>query len=30
MIAGERVEHANPEEQGADHEEGDIEHGKAP
>jgi hypothetical protein len=30
FVAGERVEHASPEEDGAHHEEGDIEHGNSP
>jgi hypothetical protein len=30
FVAGERVERANPEEEDADHEEGDVEHGISP
>jgi hypothetical protein len=30
VIAGERVERARPEEESANHEEGDVEHGTTP
>ena len=30
FVAGERVESASPEEEGANHEEGDIQHGFSP
>src|SRR5450755_1406500 len=30
FVAGERVEHASPEEESANHEEGDVEHGISP
>jgi hypothetical protein len=30
IVAGERVERAKPEEEGANHQVGDIEHGKTP
>jgi hypothetical protein len=30
FVAGERVENASPEEESADHEEGDVEHGNSP
>lgn len=30
LFAGQRVKHARPEEEGADHEEGDVEHELSP